>query len=488
MLEGDNLYKINVFHTHTEINDYNPGDCEPLEKMLSIWDSSTFKLSTIGFSYDEKDRRLRIPRGVELSMLEHWFGVAPNPIYSPDEYDSMSMRITTMPKDDTQRESIAFLIGEGEYRYTQKYSQLLLNLAPGAGKTYITSAAMTFFRMKTLIVMHTNNIKEQWLDTFTNMTDLDPALICVIKNSDHVKRLLKSDKNKYKVYLVTHGTLASYAKRNGWDAVHEFIKHLKIGLKVIDEAHLFFANTMKIDMYSNCKKSIYLTATFERSDYKEQRLFKTCMKNVVRYGEKQVVSTRKHIMYLALMYNSHPTLDEQAYMYTLRKFNKNRYSQYTIRCKKFFDALEYVIEFFSTKAGKMLILTTTIEACGDIRKFVEEKLPYKIIREYHSKIPSNKKEEALDADIICSTSASVGTGTDIPGLRVLINTESYSSRVTADQVSGRLREFNDHDNTYYIELVDTGFKPTRNMYERRLPVFKKKCKKLATLDFDKLKK
>jgi len=172
----------------------------------------------------------------------------------------------------------------------------------------------------------------------------------------------------------------------------------------------------------------------------------------------------------------------------MRKFNMNRYANYLTECKKAFDVLEYLLNFFSTKAGKILILATTTETCSIIRKFVETIIPYKIVKEYHTKASKEDRETALtDAEIICSTPKSAGTGTDIFGLRVVINTEAYSSKVTANQVAGRIREYSPTDNTYYVELVDKGFSSVYKMYTRRLPVFKRKCLKISTLDFDKIK-
>jgi hypothetical protein len=63
-------------------------------------------------------------------------------------------------------------------------------------------------------------------------------------------------------------------------------------------------------------------------------------------------------------------------------------------------------------------------------------------------------------------------------------TEPYSSQVTASQVSGRLREYGPDAYTFYIELVDVGFKRVFEMYKKRLPVFKKKCVKVLELKYD----
>lgn len=480
-------YKINVFHTHIEINRYNLGDKPKLEDMLSVWDDSIYKKVPIGYTYNEELKRLYIPRGCDVSILERMFGYSANIIYIPDEYDEISMRMLVPPRDDEQRESIAFLIGDGKFTYTKRFSQLSLNLGTGVGKTYVTTAAMSFFRLKTMIITHTNEIKSQWLDTLTTKTDLDEANICNISSSARIDKLLntKYNKLKYKVYLVNHGTILSYANSNGWESIRELFIHLRIGLKVMDEAHLFFANMLKIDQFSNCKKSIYLTATFDRSNRFEKYLFKLATSSMTRFGVEKQQEHRKHIMYLAVMYNSCPPLDIQSHMYTMRKFNKNRYASYLISSSKFFVVLEYLVGRMIHKEGKMLLLSTTIESCEVIHDFIKDKFPNKTVSMFHSKIPKKEKTQSWDADIICSTPASCGVGKDIPKLRTIINTEAYSSSVTADQVAGRLREYSETENTYYIELVDRGFKSVYEMYKRRLPTLKKKCLSINTLDYDR---
>ena len=154
-----------------------------------------------------------------------------------------------MPKNDIQRKSISFLIGEGDFAYTKKYSQLLLNLPTGEGKTYITSASLQFLSTKAIIITPIDRIKKQWYDTFVQMTDVQDGYICDISGSSVITKLLKQKTLRYKIYLVNHGTLIAYAKSHGWAAVHEFFKYIRVGIKIYDEAHLNFENMYMI--YNN---------------------------------------------------------------------------------------------------------------------------------------------------------------------------------------------------------------------------------------------
>ena len=481
------MKKIIVNHTSIIINDYNLGDKENLEKRLSIWDPVCHKYIPVAYMYNEETKQLFIPRGIDINYVEKIFDAPAEINYEPDPYEQMSIKVRTTPKNDIQRKSISFLIGEESFKYTKKYSQLLLNLPTGEGKTYVTSASLQFLSMKSIIITPTDRIKKQWIDTFLNMTDVDEKYICDINGSSMIEKLMKQKNLKYKIYIVNHGTLLSYVKNNSWNALHNFFKTIKVGIKIYDEAHLNFESILRIDLNTNTKKTIYLTATFERSDHRENALFNICFKNVIRYGYEVREEIRKHIMYLAVLYNSNPSLAEQAYMVTNRGFNKIRFSNYQSEDDKFYDALAYAINYFKSKEGKIMVLSSSIEQVEKITKFINDSFDELTVGSYHSKMSNDEKEKSLQADIISTTPKSLGTGADIHGLRTVVMCEAYSSTVQADQVSGRLREYSSKDSTFYVELVDVGFKKVYKMYRNRLTVFKKKCSKLLSIDINKQK-
>ena len=61
-----------------------------------------------------------------------------------NKYDSINLKLKAEPRDDIQIKSLAFLTGEGKFKYTQEYSQLSLNLDTGDGKTYCVIASLCF--------------------------------------------------------------------------------------------------------------------------------------------------------------------------------------------------------------------------------------------------------------------------------------------------------------------------------------------------------
>lgn len=471
-------------HTSTIIPYYNIGDCTYLENMLSVWDSITFANKNLGFIYDEDKKELRIPRSISLDFLEKKLNKNIVVDKNHDPFDVASFRMKTMPRNDLQRNSISFLLGEGKFDYTKKASQLSLNLETGDGKTYCTIAAMSILKCKTIIFSHKEDIKEQWLNSLLTMTDIDKDLIFNIDGSKSIKKLLKMDKLPYKVFLVNHRTISEYAKKNGNHSITELFNKLRVGLKVYDEAHLSFTNIITVDMYTNTKKTFYITSTFNRSDYKEDKVFNTCFKNICKFGKETRDSKRKHIIHIAAHFNSKPNLQDQVKCKKFGRFDKNYYVDYQLSKDYLYRGMIEFINLFKDKDGKLLIIIPKKSSVDLITKLINEDYPDKVVIPYHSGIPQEIKDKKNEADIICSTRESIGTGVDIPGLRFIICTEPYSSQVSADQIPGRLREFAEDKFTFYVELIDTGFDFSKSMHKRRLKHFEKKCFRITHVDLD----
>lgn len=478
---------ITAHHTVTIVEGYELGESSRLEKHLSRFVEGEFRVVPSGFMYDDEKKRLLIPRGVDTNYISRVLEKPVNTDFSADESAKISIKLKAKPRNDYQRESIAFLLGENQYSYTKRYSQLLLEGSTGSGKTFAATAAMSFIGTKTMVITHIQKIKNQWLNNFYTKTDLTEKQVCDIDGSNIAEMLLDTPKNKipYKVFIVNHATLASFAKKHGWDKVGELFRHLQIGLKIFDEAHLCWENIIKVDCNTNTKRTFYLTATFKRTDRNEQRLFSTCFNGIAKFTTDNEAN-RKHVIYLGVTYNSNPPYDMQSHMQTYKGFSKIRYTDYIIETPEFWYVLDYVLKYVNTKVtGKVLLLSSKIESANLIADYIKEHFEDKSIGVYHSKISDAEKIKAAEADIISSTPQSFGTGADIPGLRAVIVLESYSSEVQAEQLVGRLRPYSEDDNTLFVEIVDIGFKRAQRMFKDRQKIFLKKCLKVTQIDLTK---
>ena len=474
--------KIVLNNTNINIYDYKPGDSEELEKSLSVWNSSYYRWEPRGISYDEDKKILTVPRGIDVSFLKSKLKCPIETNTDYNDYDKTKIKLKAEPRDDVQRNSIAFLTGVGKFSYTQQYSQLTLNLDTGAGKTYCVIASLCLLKCKSIIITHTENIKEQWMKSINEFTSIDKRRVCNISGSKVLDDLYLQGPDAYDIFLVNHGTLKQYAKKYGWDKMNDLFKRLKIGIKVFDEAHIEFKSILNVDLHTNVYKTFYITATFERTDISEDKVFKLCFKNIAKFGYETRKESRKHIKYIAVKFNSKPTMEDQLSIKGPKGFNRNVYIDYEIDKGVMIDVIKYVMETFEKLDGKCLVLSSKIASSEILADDIRKWYPDKDIKIYHSKMSKKDKEGYRESDIISTTPQSCGTGFDLPGLRYNIMCEPYNAHITAQQVCGRLREIPD-EYTYHIELIDIGFPKVREMYKNRLKVFKEKCYSVSEVDY-----
>lgn len=478
--------KLIVKHSGIVVPNYELGEVPNLESKLSTFDSVYFKERPMAYDYDEEASTLYIPRGMNISEVEEMTRRKAEYDFECNDIDKALIRLQKEPKNTIQQRSIAYLLGEGDFKYTKTKSQLALNLDTGDGKTYCVIAALSFMREKSLIMTHIDNIKQQWIESLKKFTDTIDDFILDVKGSKVIEKVMKIPSNKlpWKTYLVNRKTLNSYAKKHGWQAVDEFIKHIKVGVKVFDEAHIEFETMMNIDFHSNVKKTIYLTANFERSEFKENIVFKHSFDNIPKFGISTRNEKERHIVYVPTFFNTKPSMEAKMSMRGIKGWlDKNKYSDYLTDKDKFYEVLKTTMDMCIENPGRILILTSKISSTEDVAAFIKETYPDLQVGVYNSSIDSKLKEEIKESyPIISSTPKSMGTGTDLPGLRYVLNFDVYSSSVMANQISGRLRELPNGDNTFFFEFIDSGIPDITKMYKKRLPIFKKKCKLIKQIN------
>lgn len=472
--------KIVLNNSSIKVYDYKPGDCEELEKSLSVWNSNYYRWEPKGMSYDEDNNILILPRGIDVEYLKSKLRcpVITNKKYN--DYEKTNFKLKVEPRNDIQRKSISFLVGTDKFKKSYGYSQLSLNLDTGDGKTYCVIASLCLLHCKAIIISHTENIKEQWLSSIQKFTNIDKRRILNISGTKVLEKF--DDSSDYDIYLVNHRTIHEYAKKHGWDSLNDLFKEMKIGIKVFDEAHIEFSSILNIDFHTNVFKTFYLTATFERTDRGEDRVFKLCFKNIAKYGYETRGEKRKHIKYIAVLFNSKPDIEAKMSIRGPKGFDRYAYMDYELSNGMIFEVIEYVMEKFENIEGKCLVLSSKIESSEILSEKIKEWYPKKDIRTYHSKLSKKQKENYKEADIISTTPQSCGTGFDLPGLRYNIMCEPYNAHITAEQVCGRLREIPEQY-TFHIELIDIGFPKVKEMYKKRLNVFKKKCYGVYELNY-----
>lgn len=286
----------------------------------------------------------------------------------------------------------------------------------------------------------------------------------------------------FDIYIVNHQTLTSFAKAEGWEQLRKFFQKQYIGIKIIDEAHKYFENSVLIDSFSNTFKTLYLTATFLRNDKKENDVYTITYSKTKRFGQEtfDYASKRKHIVAIIVFFMSRPEIGQFVDVRTNRGFSSYKYIDYEMNESNntLMKILLRLLEESDRLEGKRLILVPKKETIDTVARIVSERYPNKTVGKIYSDNTAKENDLSKEKDIIISTAKSSGTGLDIKGLRVMYNLEPIASQGYIDQVRGRVREYSKDKDTFFYYPVDVTLPDCVSMFNRILPVFKHKCKEV----------
>jgi hypothetical protein len=490
------MREIIASNSHYEITDYNLGDNDRLETFVSIWDKLRHKYDPL-YYYNEETKTLRIPRGIDPTKLESIVGA--RTVYDKTVGGrKVIFNMTKTPRNAVQRKSIRFLTGQDEYDYTGAASQLVLSLPSGFGKTYCAIAAMSLYSLATMIIVHSDEIRGQWMDRLLEYTNIPPSSIIILDSSETMHKYMNKSRemtrkiNKEVVYIATHSLLRSYSKQYGYDGLDEFFKRIGIGVKIIDEAHKEFYSTMEIDNAVHVYKNFYLTATFGRTDEIENKVFQRMFQNVFKLKvTNDDADVQKNVVYVSELFTTRATKAEIYGMRngkgTFSKFSIYKYIEYAMRkgvlAESYKTWLRYFVEKLNVK-GMILVISPKKESCNYFMEIAQEMFPDKKCCVYTS---DSKVNNLLEYDIVCATAKMFGTGNDIDAIEVLINMEPMGSAINIYQIFHRLMRGNDEDIRYYVDIIDKSVTNVYDMYKRCRPTLEAVAKKHIVMDTTKKK-
>ena len=489
------MEKITVRSTAIIVNDYNMGDCPALENKFTIWDPIYHRRKSFGMYYDEEHKKLYLPAGQPLWQIrkdlgERYYDSEPPVEYLPISDTPPKMR--AKPRDEEQFEALQFMCGIGEYSDNALLPQLSVNLQTGKGKTFCTISTLTFFNTKAMIITDSTTLLTQWKNEILKYTTLKDNQIYLIKGSNNIQWILGS-RSKISttagIFLCSHQTLNSYGNKFGWDKVYTLFEKLGIGIKAFDECHTNFTNMLMIDFFSNVAKTYYISATPARSDWSEDRIYQRS------YSEVPSINLFKeqedpHTNYIALKYNSRPSpVEITACKHPIYGLNRIAYMDYLTKNENFYKMMHIVVNDFIkpvyNKDGKTLIYIGTNEGIVRVYKWLCDSYPEFMFNIGIFTSITSKEDKLRDKEnkkILLSTTKSAGKGEDIKGLKLtIVAAEPFRSKVIAQQTLGRTRDAN----TFYIELVDLGFKKIREYYYAKLSTFNKYAETVSDSTFDK---
>lgn len=457
----DTVFKITIRATSITVH---PGEeamdyLSPLIDLMTYEDEFVEETKTLGFIYDKETDTLYMHKGVDIQYLNKLLPKSKIVLNEFHPFKPMKFEYEEIipPRNIEQEDVINFIAGLNHHSENLNNRQLFLVKAPGFGKTYCSGVGLCQFGVKTLIIMHRDSLRTQWLDSLFNMSGLTSDYVYEIDSSETLYDIAYGNiELDYDVYLMTHATFRAGVKRiKSMNKIADITKNLGIGLKIIDEAHLEFRDTLLIDFCFNVKRNLYLTATDGRSAKDENTIFRHVFSNAIFYKPSALLSSgvpKKWVEYITVGLNTN--VKRALYQYRIaggRGMTPATYGKYVIqqdKLKRHFKCCRDILKMVYEKDqyAKVLIFMPLIELCSDASYFFKKELNYDESFKYDLNIKtinsSNSKRENEDnkhADVIVTTIGSCGTGTDIPGITTIISCSPFVSKVTAQQVFGRIR-------------------------------------------------
>lgn len=478
--------KIEIYPTHIEVRPFYEGELSDYLKKLSKFDEG--KRRYVPFGYMVENDILYLPRGIDGNELQTIIPRSTIMAYESDymkcsRFDEYWMKCE--PRDDLQRSLIDFLCHRDCFTRDLGYTRFVANCATGVGKTYCMVNAIITRRVKSLIICHQTKIQTQWVETFKDKTNIPEDKVVNVTSNDIILEVLKEKEEPADIYIMTHQMINSFIKSHGWDKFNDFIAIVGFGIKVFDEAHLFFENALRIDMHTNIFETFYLTATFQRSNPRENAIYKKAFAGSCRF-DGTVFDSRKHIIYIPVLFNSHAPEYLTLKMSSKYGFSSIKYIQYALHAddeQTVVKLLNSMIRKTTNQSGKTLIVSPSIESSYEIANIVRNEFnrPVSVV---NSKVNEEERNEALEnATIISSTIKSSGTGVDIKGLRFLHCLEPHVSMNITIQLAGRLREYSATEYTYFFDYFDMSIPNMNVMYSNHMKAMKKRAFKISQISF-----
>lgn len=474
---------------------------DPLIEMLTYDDEFAEETKTLGYVYDEADDAIYFHKGVDINYVIKLLGECKvvNQMY--DEYKPMKFEYEEIvgPRNDEQRDVINFIAGLQHFSDTKNARQIFLVKKPGFGKTYCAGVGMCLWKTKTLIIMHRDNLRGQWMDSLYNMSGLSSRDVHEITSSEELYDIAVGRfKGNYDVYLMTHATFLAGMKRIGdMRLAQNITKNLGLGMKIIDEAHLYFKNTILMDCVFNVCRNLYLTATDGRSQKEENKIFRHVFSNAVYYKPSAFLDTnqpKKWVNYITMAVNTHVLPNIYKYRIAGGKgMNPASYGKWVIkndRKNTHFKCCTDLVRslYMEDEHAKVIIFMPLIELCQDCAFWINKHLsrdktfPYDLtIRTINSSNTKRENELNKRADVIVTTIASAGTGTDIPGITDIICCSPFVSKITAEQTFGRIRYI--PKQCHYYDIYDVSVQMDKFWLRSRYKKFKELAKSVQHLNW-----
>lgn len=328
----------------------------------------------------------------------------------------------------------------------------IIEAKTGFGKTFLTLDIIATLGGRTLIVVPTTYLLQQWRDRLISCFGLNPDEIGIIRQS-----ICQADKP------VVIGLLHSLAMKEYPSYVYGMFHNV-----VVDECHKISTRVFsQITPKFHAKYYIGNSATPRRKDGTEA-VFKYCIGEVIAQSKK--VTTKPKV--LAVAYKgvdaSHVNCVFRGELNLGKFLNKLEASEMRN------ELIAKIVAKFYAKGKDILVLSDRLKMLDELTELLKLKgVPLQDIGYLTGKVKDVNKK------IVLGTYGSAGLGADIPRLDVLV---FATPRTDIEQAFGRVTR-SEQKIPIVVDIVDTASAIMRRWFLKRMSFYRKFADEVIKVGF-----
>lgn len=403
-------------------------DMSKIKKDLNIASVDSYTGVTIYHKlYKENPLRLPLEYATRNNLIKP-------PVFVPDviRISDMNINLRDLQKNCMKRIDLQF---------TKKFGGGVINLRTGAGKTILSLYTIAKYKLKTLIIVHTNELLLQWKSEINKL--LPEASVGIIQMD-----VFDASRD------ISIGMIQTISRKNTITPD----MFAKFGLCFIDECHHISSKVFSETLFKTRVKYVFgLSATPERKDG---------MDVVIKHHIGEVIFSDKHLgntkqsPLIKPIYFSSPDLK------VIKMYNgKPNYSKMiTEISKNSFRNLE-IIQILQQlpDTSRALVLSDRLSQLSFLQKSFPETSGM-----FVGKTPVEEKMIAKKKKILFSTYAMASEGFDHPVLNTLVLATPRSDVI---QSVGRIFRKTHETQPLIVDIVDT-FGMFQYQYKKRAEFYK----------------
>lgn len=479
-----------------------------LVRQLCVWEEDTrgarwvaFKAALTGTDPNGK-RILRLPREVsDEDLLKAWpsHKIGARETGWPGREVRVAFRSGQYPfKNRDQARIVEYLKG-GEGGPTR-----LVVAGTAAGKSYCTIRSWVESERTEVLLgtfaqnTHLNNFLAELLK-FTDLTGDD--ILVVSDGQDTIRKALALGKEgiaRYKAILILHRTVYNCMQKvikaaptgtreaEGMDDFSKLLLLAGVGFHVSDECHLELQSLVDLSLLTDVRRTVYLSATPERTDWQEDRVLRLQLpKDRAIY-----IRSEARLVVRQIRFDSRPTSGDVVLSVNRRGyFDVPWYFDYLGSASRY-PGVEEMLTVLVQRAfdegatGVGVVVGGKLEFLDRVVATMQAAFPERTVGNFSSraKTPAAKMEQ-LERDIVITTEKSFGGSVNPTRMSHLVLLAPIASSVWVKQIAGRLRGI-DGRPCILFDLWDAGFTKTREQSKYRRTAYKHISKEILQEEYN----